>query len=307
MWSNYEGTEAKLYQIQMTHGARPSALFNVRDGFNDFLKMAQDGDSAPPASLELLQSQAGVKLVLTDRNDPDEVGFIQWRRVSSHVFHASVVVVMRVCFCLGICTLRVLCRRAAFYVAGADGCVKNFMCLFDEWIAWKSKQMAKEIEVNIHQRQGEAEVDSEFVDGLTYEHYTFHEPAEAGEALPLLWKECQPCIGKRVVTLHLQIESNTHLSALWSGNTWQFRQRLDEAGVKGAYIEAEGQEDKRTYFRIMKSLDASEGIEKLTGVLTNVFRNMAMRAVVEGELADDSHTAEFVAELKKEAANLHFD
>ena len=76
------------------------------------------------------------------------------------------------------------------------------MCLFDEWIAWKSKQMAKEIEVNIHQRQGEAEVDSEFVDGLTYEHYTFHEPAEAGEALPLLWKECQPCIGKRVVTLH---------------------------------------------------------------------------------------------------------
>ena len=79
MWSNYEGTEAKLYQIQMTHDARPSALFNVRDGFNDFLKMAQDGDSAPPASLELLQSQAGVKLVLTDRNDPDEVGFVQWR------------------------------------------------------------------------------------------------------------------------------------------------------------------------------------------------------------------------------------
>ena len=77
--------------------------------------------------------------------------------------------------------------------------------------------------------------------------------------------------------------------------------------MKGAYIEAEGQEDKRTYFRIMKSLDASEGIEKLTGVLTNVFRNMAMRAVVEGELEESTDCAEFIAELKKEATNLHFD
>ena len=55
MWSNYEGTQAKLYQIQMTHDARPSALFNVRDSFNDFLKeMAQDGESGYPASLDLL-------------------------------------------------------------------------------------------------------------------------------------------------------------------------------------------------------------------------------------------------------------
>lgn len=82
MWSNYEGAEAKLYQIQMTHDARPSALFNVRDSFNDFLKeMAQGGDSGYPASLELLQSKAGVKLTLTDRNDPDDVGFVQWRRL----------------------------------------------------------------------------------------------------------------------------------------------------------------------------------------------------------------------------------
>lgn len=97
-WSNYEGIEAKLFQIQMTHDARPSALFNIRDGFNDFLKMAQDGGSAPPASLELLQSQAGVKLVLSDRNDPDQIGFIQWRRVFQvRVFRVSVVVVVWVC------------------------------------------------------------------------------------------------------------------------------------------------------------------------------------------------------------------
>ena len=116
-------------------------------------------------------------------------------------------------------------------MAGADGCVKNFFFLFDEWIAWKSKQMAKEIEVHIHQRQGEAEIDNTFVeDELAYDHFTCNEPTEIDKPLPLLWKECQPVVGKRVVTLHLQIESSTSLSALWSGNTWQFRQRLDEAG-----------------------------------------------------------------------------
>ena len=91
--------------------------------------------------------------------------------------------------------------------------------------------MAKEIEVKIHQRQGEVEIDHTFVDDeLSYEHYTCNEPSS--DPLPLLWKECQPCIGKRFVTLHLQIEDESHLSALWSGNTWSFRQRLDEAGVK---------------------------------------------------------------------------
>ena len=91
MWSNYEGTQAKLYQIQMTHDARPSALFNVRDSFNDFLKeMAQDGESGHPASLDLLQSKAGVKLTLTDRNDPDEVAGPLCKRA----FRANVVVVI---------------------------------------------------------------------------------------------------------------------------------------------------------------------------------------------------------------------
>ena len=193
-------------------------------------------------------------------------------------------------------------------MAGADGCVKNFFFLFDEWIAWKSKQMAKEIEVHIHQRQGEAEIDNAFVeDELGYEHYTCNEPTETDKPLPLLWKECQPCIGKRVVTLHLQIESPTSLSALWSGNTWQFRQRLDEAGVKGAYVESEGEQEKRAYFRIMKNLDASEGLEKLHNVLKNVFRNMAMKALIEGELEEDTDCAKFISKLKKDATNLHFD
>ena len=38
----------------------------------------------------------------------------------------------------------------AFYVAGEGGAVLNALMLFDEYFAWKAKQMAKEIEVNIY-------------------------------------------------------------------------------------------------------------------------------------------------------------
>ena len=42
----------------------------------------------------------------------------------------------------------------AFYVAGEDGAVLNALMLFDEYFAWKAKQMAKEIEVNIYTHAG---------------------------------------------------------------------------------------------------------------------------------------------------------
>lgn len=36
--------------------------------------------------------------------------------------------------------------RVAFYVAGSDGCVKNFFMLLDDWFVWKMKAIQKEVE-----------------------------------------------------------------------------------------------------------------------------------------------------------------
>ena len=77
-WSQYEGTEASLYQVQMKHEARPSALFDLIRSFGDFLKSAHAEDESVPVSLQDLQ-QCGIKLVLTDNQGPDGVGFLQWR------------------------------------------------------------------------------------------------------------------------------------------------------------------------------------------------------------------------------------
>ena len=76
-WSNFEGTTAGLWQIQLDHSARPSVLFNLRDGFSDFLKESAAKKQGYPSSLDSLLNQGGVGLVLSDKNDPDGAGFIQ--------------------------------------------------------------------------------------------------------------------------------------------------------------------------------------------------------------------------------------
>ena len=80
VWDQFtEADGAELWQIQLEHSARPSAIFNLRDSFQDFLKEAGDSDSGIRTSLDVLQSKAGIKLVLADRNDPDKVFVFRWR------------------------------------------------------------------------------------------------------------------------------------------------------------------------------------------------------------------------------------
>ena len=78
-WSTFEGCiKASLYQVQMAHDARPSILFNLRDSFGDFLKEASAEKEGYPSSLEVLLNDGGIKLVLTDKDDPENSGFVQW-------------------------------------------------------------------------------------------------------------------------------------------------------------------------------------------------------------------------------------
>jgi hypothetical protein len=147
-------------------------------------------------------SAAGIRLVMADKNDPDGVGFVQW--------------------------------RVAWYVAGEDGSVSNFLSLWDDYLVWKTKAMAKDIETHFFPHTGIDELDSKIESELNYEHYHFHPPA-AEEELPLKWHEAAPCIGKRVATCHLT-SSESELKFIFSGNTWVFRDAMDEHGIKGRLV-----------------------------------------------------------------------
>ena len=66
-----------LYQVQIAHEARPSILISLRDSFSDFLKEMSTESDAYPGSLEVLRDEGCIKLVVTDKNDPENVRYVQ--------------------------------------------------------------------------------------------------------------------------------------------------------------------------------------------------------------------------------------
>ena len=68
-----------LWQVQVDHAAQRPITFQMRDGFNDFLRAARAGNEQMPANVRELEEAVGVRLIVSDRQDPDEVGFVQWR------------------------------------------------------------------------------------------------------------------------------------------------------------------------------------------------------------------------------------
>ena len=75
----------------------------------------------------------------------------------------------------------------------------------------KTKATQKKVDVHIYQH-GTQELTG--VDELEYGHYTLH---NADETSPLKWHECSLVISKRIAMMHVQPESGTCVSVLWSG------------------------------------------------------------------------------------------
>ena len=69
---------------------------------NFFQKRARNPTVFPKSLDEV--AKAGIRLVVADSNDPDGIGFVQW--------------------------------RVAFYVAGSEGAVLNWLNLFDDFLVW---------------------------------------------------------------------------------------------------------------------------------------------------------------------------
>ena len=245
------------------------SLARLRESLNDFLKGANtksEGDI--PATIDDLQS-SGIRLVISDEQDPDAVGFIQW--------------------------------RCAFYVAGDEGSLANFMPLFDQFVSFKAHQLAKDIEIHIHPHSSvEETVSEDALSGeLEYKNYTFHDAAPKG--LPLKIFECQPCIGKKVVSMDIQPVSGDVVSFLWSGQNWGFRAGLDSVDIKGAYFEdateGTGASTGRTYYRTCQ-IDLVGEKGKIQQVITECFHHLAMRVRVRHAAEEGSAVAGLIVELR---------
>ena len=113
LWAQFKDTSEQLWQIQVDHDARPSISVNIRRSFEEYLKEAsQSGGGSFPDTIPKLQSEAGIKLTMTGKDDTDSLGcFVQY--------------------------------RIAWYVAGGMGALENFFLLFDGYMQYKQKQFAR--------------------------------------------------------------------------------------------------------------------------------------------------------------------
>ena len=78
--------------------------------------------------------------------------------------------------------------------------------------------------------------------------------------MPMKIFEAQPVFSKRIITLHIEAESDEELSILIAGPLWGFRSRLESHGVTGAYYE--GDKDTRIYYRVLRNLNVSDESQK---------------------------------------------
>ena len=80
VWEEFGGSNVALWQVQIDHPVRARSLtYQMREGFNDYLRAAHGSDEALPKSVQELSARAGIRLVVSDSKDPEDVGFIQWR------------------------------------------------------------------------------------------------------------------------------------------------------------------------------------------------------------------------------------
>ena len=96
--------------VQVDHDARPSVSVNIRRSLEEYLK--KDSLGVGVDTIQKLQSECGIKLTMTGKEDPESVGcFVQY--------------------------------RMAFYVAGGEAALHNFFMFLDGFLEFKCKQFAR--------------------------------------------------------------------------------------------------------------------------------------------------------------------
>ena len=98
---------------------------------------------------------------------------------------------------------------------------------------------------------------SSVFDDLEYGHCELEDPSAD---LPLKLFEAQPVASKKIVAVHIQVKSEDVMSLLISGNTCNFRAKLDEHGIPGSFFNETGDDGKeiRNYYRVMRGVDVSK-------------------------------------------------
>ena len=195
VWDDVKDPSRALWQVQLEHLAKDSLLANFYDRFVAFLRDTED------LTVQDLR-QGGIKLVITDTQDSDGVGFVQW--------------------------------RPALYTAGGDAELYNVLLLLDSFFVWSHKSRDKTVTVDLYPARG-INLDPVWGD-LAHTDYNLYEPTFP----PLKFWSATPVQGKKYLNLVIQIESEDVVSYVFYSCTWPYRKIFDELGAIGYYHEESG-------------------------------------------------------------------
>ena len=192
VWDVVKESGLTLWQLQLRHEAKTSALVNFYDTFTAFLKQ----DPSMPQTLKELEEKAFVKLAINLSPDAGEAcTFVRW--------------------------------RPCFYVAGHDDeALHNCLYLIDDLFAYIASHGHEELAVTLYPHTG-VNVNATW-DVLAFPNYTLNEP---DKKLPMCVFEGRPIQGRRIMSMDIQIEGDGVASFLFYGATWPFRSGFEEAGL----------------------------------------------------------------------------
>ena len=256
LWDDAKDCQEPLWQVQVVHDGRDSVVVNLYDKFGILLAETK----GLPLTLQELKEQALIKLVITGTEDPDAVGtFVRW--------------------------------RCAFYVAGSESALRNFLYLLDDYWVHCEKNRQARITVQLHPHFG-IDIDETW-DNFTHENYVLHPPIQQ-LAVPI--SHAYPVQGKRIVTMTIQIGGE--VSLVFTGALWAFRERSEQQGIDGY------RHDNGEYYRILADLDLKD-TARIDKIFTDVFSNLALRVLVQGEVRPGSAVHSFIQTLQ-DNPQLHF-
>ena len=64
--------DIRMSATWIDHQAQRALTFQIRDAMNDFLRQLHDVDTAMPGTVQELEKQLGVRIVVADRSDPED-------------------------------------------------------------------------------------------------------------------------------------------------------------------------------------------------------------------------------------------
>ena len=69
VWERFKGSDEPLWQLQLSQDSARPLTYQFRDRFGDYLRSTKD----VPDTIQELQDECGIRLVVGDKNDPDDV------------------------------------------------------------------------------------------------------------------------------------------------------------------------------------------------------------------------------------------